>query len=603
MSLLRAARGGVIEELNVDWGLQDPPSKKEENAFDDDFEMISDETASIKTAVEPSAPAPISLFDTSAPSTSEDLGPKKMVINLAPPPRIQQAPKSDKLPIPLYPGFRCSIFSIIKVSGQTSFSSCVRIHGKVMGSPVTLEIPVTPIALEGGAATHLTDVKAKLLHSLAARALIQDWEDKEKTEKNRAEIERLGKRYSLASSATSFLAIDGETKEEMEKEGGHYQEEERERARERSPTTRRSKATKVGSASFSPAHGAIHIASLGAAPRPSGGPPGMMGGTSRSSRQSDTMAAPPALMTMGGLRSYAHHAQARSSAPPPPTPAGAAVPYDADEQVFSAASVHRFHTVSPQADRSSTPMSGYAYGSSSLSKASAAAPPSPSGGAGESRGGGFLKKLVSRSSTTSASASAPTSAPAPAPRPMQQMQRMRGPVGSSTGSMRYADTQDTTIDWSGAAGYGGEEYSTRSSRVSAQTLSNALPTPTPVPASASYGGGTLTVESIARAQQFDGSFPVSGDFIHLLTRTSSTPALPGELAALSGSEQAKQTIWVTVIVLAVLAKKFGKDKDSWEMLAEKSSEFVETSLVSMGVDGGNAATVIKQLKTAAARNV
>ncbi len=142
--------------------------------------------------------------------------------------------------------------------------------------------------------------------------------------------------------------------------------------------------------------------------------------------------------------------------------------------------------------------------------------------------------------------------------------------------------------------------STRSADRASYRLHGGPPGAAPAPAS--YGG-TLTVESIARAQQFDGSFPVSSDFIRLLTGAPSTPALPGELVALSGSEQVKQIIWVTVLVLAALAKKFAKDKDSWEMLAEKSSEFVETSLVSMGVDGGNAVTVTNQLKTTAARNV
>ncbi|KAG8840282.1 hypothetical protein FRB91_006339 [Serendipita sp. 411] len=52
----------------------------------------------------------------------------------------------------------------------------------------------------------------KLLHTLAARALIQAFEDLPKTPRSKAEIERLGKRYSLASSVTSFVAI-GDTVE------------------------------------------------------------------------------------------------------------------------------------------------------------------------------------------------------------------------------------------------------------------------------------------------------------------------------------------------------------------------------------------------------
>ena len=504
MSLLRAARGGVIEDLTVDWGVQDTPSK-DEKSFDDDFEMISGETASTKTAIEPPTPAPISLFDTSSPSMSEDLGPKEMIIHLAPPPRIQQAPKSNKLPIPLYPGFRCSIFSIIKVSGQTSFSSCVRINGNVMGSPVSLELPVTPIALDGGAATHLTDIKVKLLHSLAARALIQDWEDEGKMEKNRAEVERLGKRYSLASSATSFLAVDDDTKREVEKEEVHY--------------------------------------------------------------------------------------QAPESQEPGPSATGRA-----------------WHSVAlrPQP-------TGFPGAPQSVFRSAAAAPP-PSGRAMGSMGGGFFKK---RSAAAPPLPLPPPPAPAAdiaAPKILSRLGSGQGEY--SVGRAAYLPSPPVRELGRPAAafeeyGEGGSERSyDRSLRVSAQSfspgsshftaLSGGAPlTSAPIPAPSSYGG----VEAIARAQQFDGGFPVSSDFIRLLTGSSSAPSLPGELAALSGSSQEKQIIWVTVLVIAVLAKKFGGDKDSWEMLAEKSMEFVETSLVSMGVDSGNAVTVINHLKTAAARSV
>lgn len=503
MSLLRAARGGIIEDLIVDWGVQDLPSK-EEKYFEDDFEMISDETASIKTAVEPPASAPISLFDTSTASTSEGLGPKKMITNLAPPPRIQQAPKSDKLPIPLYPGFRCSIFSIIKVSGQMSFSSCVRISGKVIGSPVTLEIPVTPIALDGGAAAHLTDIKVKLLHSLAARALIQDWEDKEKTEKNRAEIERLGTRYSLASSATSFLAIDGDTKKEVEREEVHYQEPES----EPEPERRRAKRSIIAASPTGPS--GYHMrAALASAPPPPGGLFGSLGGLGARSVGSSQY-------------SRSRASAAASPLPPPPPPA----PTEATMGLPQPKSKKRSMFSSRQSAAADMAAPGAAYTSS---------PP-----------------LMASRMDVQEQRSSP---------------RIRG---------------------------GGNASPTSAAPTFAAPTFGAVPAPT-------SHGGTLTIESIARAQQFDGGFPVSSDFIRLLIGSSSAPALPGELAALGGSQQEKQIIWVTVLVLAVLAKKFTGDKDSWEMLAEKSTEFVETSLASMGVD--NAVTVINQLKAAAVRNV
>jgi len=758
-------------------GVQRPPSEKEGKSFDDDFEMISDETASTKTAVEPPALAPINLFDTTIQSTSEDLGPKKMIINLAPPPRIQQAPKSDKLPIPLYPGFRCSIFSIIKVSGQMSFPSCVRINGKVMGSPVTLEIPVTPITLEGRAATHLTDVKVKLLHSLAARALIQDWEDKEKTEKHRAEIERLGKRYSLASSATSFLAIDGENKKEIEKGEGHYQEPERQvdeiRVHQVSNDAvgswdiqmRLSASSSSGysSSSLESRSQAFGVAAnggqdlerryhsrLGSDPftrgdsrvtpsscvsnsycLPSSPSPGrrrQARDVGRNDGQDLERHEPVHLLCSGlptrdaGLPTPVSHVSTSSSigvhsvpflgtrrqcrlwSELPTQDAGLPTPVS---RVSTSASigVHSAPLLRPPrqvrlcsnslaqdsspstsalcmstasfASSDSSPFPelgreepdaggndgqdlerGHRRRSSDLSAqmvgnalptsapGSASRPNRPSGSTDGSSGGGFLKRLISRSSAA------------------RSISTLSSDSITSTDSSPSLERRRQASDADGNDRRSWKRNSRRrSSGLSAQMAGNALPTSATVPApgstspskrapgdtSGSRGGGflkrlvsrssaapapptaparvavassasyrrslpqvhprqasdpgTLTVESIARAQQFDGSFPVNSDFIRLLTGSSSTPALPGELAVLSGSEQAKQIIWVTVLVLAVLAKKFAKDKDSWEMLAEKSSEFVETSLVLMGVDRGNAVTVTGQLEAAAASNI
>jgi hypothetical protein len=365
-----------------------------------------------------------------------------------------------------------------------------------MGSPVTLEIPVTPIALDGGAATHLTDVKVKLLHSLAARALIQDWEDKEKAEKNRAEIERLGKRYSLASSATSFLAIDDDTKKEIEKGEVHYQEPEPQVYSIIAPS---SSARRSGPpAQFSKAHGAIYTASTA---------------------WTSGVGMGPAIPLLPPSYSFA------AAMPPPPAPSARPVP------------------------PIPVPMQMGSMGGrlTSSSRAAYSSPVTPAGlpqDTMRSRSGAASQQLATPGATASVDRSLPEGY-------LMQSSCRKEPVPAS-------------FIWSHLS-----------------LLS---------PVFESYGG-------IARAQQFDGGFPVTSDFICLLTGSSSAPALPGELAVLSGSEQEKQIIWVTVLVLAVLAKKFAGDKDSWEMLAEKSTEFVETSLVSMGVDSGNAVTVINQLKS------
>lgn len=112
-----------------------------------------------------------------------------------------------------------------------------------------------------------------------------------------------------------------------------------------------------------------------------------------------------------------------------------------------------------------------------------------------------------------------------------------------------------------------------------------------------------TVELIACDQRFDGSFPVRNSFIALLTGSASAPPLPTEFTNITGSEQEKQSIWVTLLALAVLAKHLPEDKVTWIMLAEKAENFVRRSLVSLGVDGASVTPVVNGLKKAAAKYV
>jgi hypothetical protein len=116
-------------------------------------------------------------------------------------------------------------------------------------------------------------------------------------------------------------------------------------------------------------------------------------------------------------------------------------------------------------------------------------------------------------------------------------------------------------------------------------------------------GANPTVESIANAQRFDGSFSTDVDFIRLLTGSSSTPSLPEDLTALPDSVQDKQAIWVTLLALAVFAKNLQEDVDSWTMLAEKAEKFVRTSLVSLGVEDTGVTAMVSRLKRAAAQYV
>jgi len=217
MTLLKAARGAVIEDLIVDWGIKEP-----EKINDDDFELVSGPSEEGTPAPQSQLP-PINLFTEATPSDDDtEIGPKKSFVQLPPPPILQQAPVTDKLPIPLYPGFRCSIFAIVKqLSNPGPSSTSIRITGKVLGREVTFETPVSPRAIGSSVASKVTG--GTLLHTLAAKALIQLYEDKSSSPETRAHIERLGKRYSLASSMTSFLAIDKESSTVIGHKGEYYQ--------------------------------------------------------------------------------------------------------------------------------------------------------------------------------------------------------------------------------------------------------------------------------------------------------------------------------------------------------------------------------------------
>jgi len=49
-------------------------------------------------------------------------------------------------------------------------------------------------------------------------------------------------------------------------------------------------------------------------------------------------------------------------------------------------------------------------------------------------------------------------------------------------------------------------------------------------------------------------------------------------------ESISNEVWITAIVIGLLAKKFAKDKDLWELVANKAKNFVKTKLVKMDYD-------------------
>jgi len=202
VGLLKSARGAPVDNVSVDWGVPPEPV--------DDFDMV--ESTEAPAASTPAVPftAPISLFDdTSATIQQPELGPTDIEVQLPPVPRLQQAPaRADQLP-PLYPGDRFSLFAIISGEASSALPQSIKISGTMNGAPVTLDVAVE------AAPTELAPKEqgaVPFIHTLAARALIQDIEDAAKpsplTALAKAQIARLGTTYSLASSQTSFVAID-----------------------------------------------------------------------------------------------------------------------------------------------------------------------------------------------------------------------------------------------------------------------------------------------------------------------------------------------------------------------------------------------------------
>src|SRR5215472_13866761 len=81
VGLLRAARGDIVDDISIDWGVgeDDPPE-----VDDKDFEMVP---APEYSPTPEKSVAPISLFDESHTVSTEkvDLGPQSVSVTLPPP--------------------------------------------------------------------------------------------------------------------------------------------------------------------------------------------------------------------------------------------------------------------------------------------------------------------------------------------------------------------------------------------------------------------------------------------------------------------------------------------------------------------------------------
>ncbi|KAJ7058071.1 von Willebrand factor type A domain-containing protein [Mycena amicta] len=206
--MLKAAKSPPISDITIDWG--QPASSKsrvesKEDDDEDDFEIIEKAREKKK----------LNIFDESIddPMVADSTpAPPAPPVVLAPPPYVQQAPYKIQN---LFPNVRLNIYAILQ---DKTIPKTVTIRGSTVdGAEIELPIPVTISYLQNAPGA------PPAVHALAARKLIQDLEDGRhdvaKTLKNpddsdlvartvKAMIVRLGKTYSIASTHTSFVAVD-----------------------------------------------------------------------------------------------------------------------------------------------------------------------------------------------------------------------------------------------------------------------------------------------------------------------------------------------------------------------------------------------------------
>ncbi|KAG8796890.1 von Willebrand factor A domain-containing protein 5A [Serendipita sp. 399] len=362
----------------------------------------------------------------------------------------------------------------------------------MLGRDVVLQIPVSPMSVNLGVTRGEVE-GGNLIHVLAAKALIQAFEDLPSTPESKAQIERLGKRYSLASSATSFVAIDGD--EEYETTPLQPQEEEL----------------------VPDVYGLAAVVAY-----PDEDEDGCEDGEANVGYFMQAMQEESDEDMGFGLW---------DGEDAPVAPGGAAAFAAAPVLAVSAFTSDSFSPTSP------------GYGPQSFGYSSA----------------------------------------------MPQNFHSASP-GYSPSSPQYSPT--TTFTQSSSI------VDAAPSVPKPAVISNAaeikLPPPPPPPLR------TLTVDSIARAQRFDGSFPYDlNHFIFIFegreALATSALQLPPLLSSTSANEADKMTIWVTIVTLACLQQKFASEKDAWELLAEKAQELVVGLLADLGLSESKTQEVVAKL--------
>ncbi|KAF7320938.1 hypothetical protein HMN09_00180500 [Mycena chlorophos] len=198
--MLKAARMPLISDVTVDWGVALPAVEEE------DFEVVEKE---VEEPQKDKEVVPLNIFDASIEPMQVDnqMGPPPPSVVLPSVPHIQRSPFKIHT---ISSGTRLSIHAIIQekvvpeivtLKGKTAAGAEIRLPVKVALSSLPNE-PDAPPAV----------------HALAARNVIQDLEDGKhaiqiadedlRQRTVNACIVRLGKTYSIASSQTSFVAVD-----------------------------------------------------------------------------------------------------------------------------------------------------------------------------------------------------------------------------------------------------------------------------------------------------------------------------------------------------------------------------------------------------------
>ncbi|KAF7350215.1 hypothetical protein MVEN_01324600 [Mycena venus] len=207
--LLKGAKTPTISNITVDWGRL-PIEAAEASRSEDDFVMV-EEAKEVEPNAQNQTP---DVFDEKEDPTllDETPPPPAPSVILPPPAAVQQSPFKIRN---LFPGTRVDVYAILQ--GQ-DVPRTVTLRGSTPdGAEIALPIAVALSRLPHAPGT------PPALHALAARKIIQDLEDGQHTvfqsladpadtdllaRTVRAHIVRLGTTYQIASTHTSFVAVD-----------------------------------------------------------------------------------------------------------------------------------------------------------------------------------------------------------------------------------------------------------------------------------------------------------------------------------------------------------------------------------------------------------